>query len=526
MGCYGAITQLPANNGYEIVDPNYVVQHRGNWRDNYVTVCGKERRDYFSYRIVGFFLSKGLTLNEACAIAGNASCEGGFCGGAQNWMKDGSGESFGMFAFYNGGVFPTFKAWCDKNNRKYWFIDSILDFLWYFISNGVTSQGKQLKDFFLSDTGKNATIEECSLKWACIFERCGAKKLPNGGYTYACCDSKKGRNPERAKSSREIKSKVLEYKYFSQNGDCTSTEITSNMDTSGTSSGTWSGLSIDTSNMSETCKRLMNGLSSLMGGYVSGGTGTQVTLPDINLPAGSDAQTVADSNNSGTPILFGDSWAFQMNRFGTFSAKTGGISNEADSGGTTRNGIRVKKTTFKKLEGLLSRVQKYNLKERKPKFILCHIGYNDITLDSTKTSEPYNDITNNTSQQNAFRSDLTELVNAFQGYRTYMIAIPKTNQSCSNGINNRVATANQILKECCKGTVKYITYDAETTNTLREKYMDNCNKQSRDNSGKFHLLTREGNEYYLGKIREKIKQVDNGFDIYNGNTVGNKTKKK
>lgn len=309
MGCYGAITQLPPNNGYETYDTSNDPLNKGNvgqWGANALFGCYggaksvSEREKYFALRIVQFYLNKGLTLDQSCAIAGNMRSEGGFCQGAQNWVKDTNDISFGMFAMYRGncgavgkgGAYCSYKPWCEKNKRVYWLLDSQMEYMFYNINNGKPA----LKKYFSPDgDGSKASLRELCFQWASLVEVCGGAGGP-------CQQRNHQTQTNRYNNANRIKNIVLNWQYFTQNGECVTSETTSNIDSSSETT--------DASNMSESCNKLINGISALRGGHTPQSTDAIDSYLQslLESPTGETVSVSTNENNNEIKIELNE-WA-------------------------------------------------------------------------------------------------------------------------------------------------------------------------------------------------------------------------
>lgn len=210
----------------------------------------KNRVNYYYLRIINFFLDKGLTVNQSCAIAGNAMVESWNFGFSQDMCKDTTGNSFGLFMMNTGGVLPSYKSWCKQNGRSWSTIDAQLEYSWILVKEGKLVTRKDLYNYYTSDEGKNASMMDLVWGWMHNYERCSE----------CISESYKGgsNNKKRTNFANDARRLFDEKKYSISVSDSVIPVKNDNVDNQ-------KGLTPLSGDASEMCKRFINNWSALRG---------------------------------------------------------------------------------------------------------------------------------------------------------------------------------------------------------------------------------------------------------------------
>lgn len=519
MTCYGSIDDGIGQDGWERINSkepwppqDYIV---GKWRETGPLVPKPEIQNYRTLRAAKFFLSKGFTLNQTCGIIACIRSEGGFGGASQAWLTDTTGYSFGMFAFYTKGVFPTYKSWCERTNRKWWLIDPQFEFVYYATGTDRGSKiypsYRELYVWFNSNEGKNASEKECAFWFSDKFENCGN-----------CHSRTSGTTKLKQSQATEVKKFLEKSGHYHSNGDCV--DYTSNSSGGESSDGgsnngsdgglTATSLSINTEGMSENCARFVKSISR----SGNGGNEINISLTQNTVSSQENTSESATGNKEtvklSDPILFGDSWALCLKD--VFVKTVNGvaidcgnmnINNLKNNKCTVRNGLGIislsySGTTLPKLSDV---IRNYDLTDKKPLYILIHIGFNDV-MKSVQGKIKITDIS---------PDEISGLYSCLSGQTVYFLSVPYTNfKQKGKNIDNTVNLFNKYMKE----------YIEDIKNKNREDFhfidMSNYTKKYRDYGWfngstpgiNFHIFGEERNTLFFNDICRQIKDVT-GNDI-------------
>lgn len=403
-------------------------------------------------RVINFLVGKGLTPRQACAFCGNIQAESGFNSTITDGDKANNKHSKGLIQ-WTGSRDKNLRDFAEKKGKPYTDFDLQLEFIWYELEGSE----KATLTYLRSNPGDS--LDTCTEKICDLYERAGVRAIP--------------KRQSYAREAMQLYNSLAK-------GECKITDSTSsstNVDTQSTISG---------GDLSDICQRLINGLNALLGGgSINVNTSS---YGDVVSGSSSEGGSIIGSSNTGKPLLVGDSWAKGMSI--AFKQKTGGV-DVSVSGSRPYSSYTLDGKQFVSAK---EQMEKYGIDQNKPKYILCHTGFN---LYTEVQKQSYVD----------------DLIKAANGCLFFWVGIPLTNHWRGEQFRdlNFIKGLNKNIESGCNrfANAVYVWFTDDEARQIQSW----CGRSGDDS---YHLTPSTYPKFFeliVKHVREK------GYDLISGSKI-------
>lgn len=427
--------------------------------------------------IINYFIEKGLTPAQACAICGNVECEGGL----KTTTAEGDGEkkSYGFFQF-NGGRKKCLINFAKEQGKEISDPYVQLDYCWAELNNKTGCKADK-SSFFKNRFQNGKDLNDFSDLWCDYYE------APRDRFT----DKEHRKRREASKRAMDL------YKSLDKGGDCI------NMSYSDVKRVVDKVENFDVGERKDDCPdELKNFLSRLFGALNSGGGGGGDGSGDGSGYSG------GGKRGSGSFVVVGDSWTYHFCCFTKHCIQDKGGEHALGEGSNVKKAIGCGISASIQGKGKTipadEQIKNYLAKDGKdPKFIILYCGINNIgTVFSN------DNITDDGKQK--LINGLNNFVTNCNGYQTYLVSYLYV--KVSHVSDTQINALNECLKTVANqhNNVDYVQLDLE-------RY------RGWVNNNEFHLQKTHYCDFFnaiYDKVnameeRAKVQQTSSGGNNYN-----------
>ena len=396
-------------------------------------------------RVINFLVGKGLTPRQACAFCGNIQAESRFNSTITDGDKANNKHSKGLIQ-WTGSRDKNLRDFAQKMGKPFTDFDLQLDFIWYEL------EGSEKATLTYLRNNPSDSLDKCTEKICDLYERAGVRAIP--------------KRQSYAREAMQLYNSLAK-------GECKITDSTTQS-------------TIIRGDLSDICQRLINGLNALLGGgSISVSTSS---YGEVVSGSSSEGGGIIDSSNTGKPLLVGDSWAVGLSA--SFKSKTGGVTTSI-SGSRAYSSFNSNGKEFVSAKG---QMEKYGIEQNKPKYILCHSGFNNI-----------NEIKD--------ASNVDSVIKAANGCLFFWVGIPLTNHSGNSNYRdlNYIKSVNANIENGCKRfeNARYVWFTDDEARQVQSW----CGSSG---SSSFHLTTSTYPKLFDFIVNHVRKM---GYDLITGKKI-------
>lgn len=427
--------------------------------------------------IINYFIEKGLTPAQACAICGNVECEGGLK--TTTAKGDRELESYGFFQF-NRGRKECLIEFAKKQGKEISNPYVQLDYCWAELNNKTGCKADK-SSFFKNRFQKGKDLNDFSDLWCDYYE------APRDRFT------DKERIPRRKASQRAMDL----YNSLQKGGDCV------NMSYSDVKKVVDKVENFDVGERKDDCPdELKNFLSRLFGALNSGGGGGGDGSGDGSGYSG------GGKRGSGAFVVVGDSWTYHFCCHTKHCIQDKGGEHALGKGLNVRKaiGCGISASIQGKGETIPAdeQIKNYLAKDGKdPKFIILYCGINNIGTVFSKDN-----ITDSGKQK--LINGLNNFVTNCNGYQTYLVSYLYV--KVSHVSDKQIDGLNECLKTVANqhDNVDYVQLDLE-----RYRGWVNNNEYHLQGAHYCDFFNAIYDKVNAMEERAKVQQTSSGSNNYN-----------